>query len=104
MSERRRHLEEMLKEEPEDVFLNYALGLEHLADGDPSSAIAQFAHVTAMDPGNVAAWQQWAQTLANSGNTEEAIDKARKGLIMAQQRNDRKAAGELNELIMALEE
>jgi predicted Zn-dependent protease len=104
MSERTEQIKIMLLEEPDDIFLNYALGLELLSQKKYKDSMQQFLQVLKLDATHVAAWQQLAQISAETGSPTQAIDYAHKGVEAAQAKGDRKAAGELLELIAMLEE
>lgn len=100
---RREQLEQLLKEEPNDVFLNYALAKQQISDGEIAEGLAQFTRTLQLDPNYVPAFFQKAQVLAEQGNIAEAKENAQAGLIAAQKTGDAHAEGELNEFLQMLE-
>ncbi len=97
-------LRAMLKEEPRDAFLHYAIALELKAGQDLPSALMQFQELLAIDPQNIPGHYQLALVLSELGRRTEAVAKAREGLRLANDQRDLKAAGELRELLLGLDE
>jgi Tfp pilus assembly protein PilF len=98
-------LKKMLKEEPEDAFLNYALGLEYLKDSENSVlAELQFRKVTEVDPKYMAAFYQLAKLLQSHSKITEALQYYHLGLEIAEKKKDQKAIGEFLEAIFLLED
>lgn len=97
-------LRAMLREEPRDAFLLYALALELKARNDLHGAITQFKELLSIDPGNIPGHYQLAVTLSETGQPAEAIACAAEGLRLATEQRDAKAMGELRELLQGLDE
>lgn len=99
MSSRKEQILNMLQEEPNDIFLNYALGLEYAAVSDHTKALNQFNAVFTLDPDHVAARHQAALVELDRSNIEDAISHAEVGMAKARAKGDHKASAELQELI-----
>jgi len=92
---RRQQIEALLKDEPDDTFLNYALAKELVSEGDSVAGIAVFDRVLELNPDYVPAYFQKAQTLAGDGEIEAARDVLAQGIEVAQRIGDSHAAGEM---------
>lgn len=101
---RKELLLEMLSKEPKDVFLNYALAMEHLAENDFSLAQQQLLNTIAIQEDYLPCYYQLGQVNEKLGNNNQALIYYKKGLILAQQQQNKKAMGELNEAIWMLED
>lgn len=95
---------DMLEKEPNDVFLNYALAMEHLSTGDYNDAEAQFQKVLSINPTYLPCFYQLGQVNEKLGNNEQALTYYKQGVDLAQSQNNKKALGELNEAIWMLED
>ena len=62
---RREQLEELLETDPDDVFLNYALALEYVSDGEVAEGLQKLADLTDRNPDYVAAYFRRGQILAD---------------------------------------
>lgn len=98
-------LQEMLKDEPKDVFLLYALGLEFAKEADSfESAQEHFNLVLRLDTNYIAAHYQLGQLFELRQKKEEALKQYRDGLEKAKLLGNRKAANEFEEAIFLLED
>ena len=95
---------DMLEKEPNDVFLNYALAMEHLSTGDYKDAEAQLRKVLTINPNYLPCFYQLGQVNEKLNNTETAISFYKQGVNLAKSQNNTKALGELNEAIWMLED
>lgn len=95
---------EMLKTEPEDSFLNYALALEYAKSNDLQKAIELIENVLTKDENYLGAYYQLGKYYELINVPEKAIATYTKGVTIAKKQNNRKAQGELNEALMMLEE
>ena len=95
---------EMLKSEPNDSFLNYALALEYGKDGDIKKAIELIKELLNRDENYLGAYYQLGKYYEESRMIEEAANTYQKGIFIAKQQQNRKALGELNEALMMLED
>ena len=95
---------DMLEKEPHDVFLNYALAMEHLSTSDFTDAEKQFKKVLDINATYLPCFYQLGQVNEKLGNNEVAISYYKKGVELAKSQNNTKALGELNEAIWMLED
>jgi tetratricopeptide (TPR) repeat protein len=102
MTGRREKLESMLKAEPQDAFLLYALAHEHAQAGDLEEAIARFDAALAAEPAYCYAYFHKAKCLDELGRHAEAAAIARAGYARANAVGDVQAAGELRSLLEEL--
>lgn len=99
---KREQLQEMLKSDPDDVFLHYALAMTYVAEGDAETALAKLQDVIDRDPDYVAAYFQKGQLLAREGEPEEARDVVTRGIEAARRTGDTHAAAEMTGFLEAL--
>lgn len=95
---------DMLEKEPNDVFLNYALAMEHLATGDYTDADTQFKKVLEINPSYLPCYYQLGQVNEKLNHNGIALGYYKLGVALAQSQNNKKALGELNEAIWMLED
>jgi len=99
-SEARLHkLKEMLETSPDDVFLNYALAMEHRGMNDLVLAQAYFKRTLELDPSHVAAYYQLGELLMQHNQTAEAIQHLEAGVQQAKLKKDAKAVREIQALL-----
>ncbi|HWY10224.1 MAG TPA: tetratricopeptide repeat protein [Bacteroidia bacterium] len=94
----------MLKEEPEDVFLNYALAVEFIGEKKYAEAEHQFLKTVKLNSEYLPCYYQLGQLAEKIKTEKEALEYYKKGLTLAQKQNNQKAINELNEAIWMLEE
>ena len=104
MNTRIQNLTEMLREEPKDVFLNYALAIEFAGSEKYEEAEQQFLKTTQLNPEYLPCYYQLGQIAEKIKTEKEALEYYKKGLALAQQQNNPKAINELNEVIWMLED
>ena len=92
-------LQHMLAAEPDDLFLNYALGMEYQKTGDSNAALAQFAAMNHRFPDHVAAWHQRGRLLVDLGDHPAACEILKHGVSVAGRVGDSHAAGEMQGLL-----
>ena len=97
-------LREMLKAEPHDSFLNYALALEYGKLGNIKKAIEIIEALLLHDENYLGAYYQLGKYYEQIQINEKAIAIYQKGILIAQQQKNKKAAGELNEALWMLED
>ena len=98
-------LEQMLEKEPNDVFLNYALGLEFANDlSTVADAESQFRTVIEMDSNYIAAYFQLGKLFEALLRQQEALEFYKNGLEKAVALKDNKSINEFNEAIFLLED
>jgi len=95
----------MLEKEPEDLFLNYALGLEYANDlGKVADAESQFKIVLSLDENYVPAYYQLGRLFASLLRIPEALEYYKCGLEKAKEQKNNKAINEFSEAIFMLED
>lgn len=92
----------MLADEPDDLFLNYALGMEHQKLGDAEAALRQFMVMNERFPDHVAAWHQRGRLLMDQGEAGAAREVLQQGIAVAQRTGDSHAAAEMQGLLELL--
>jgi len=97
-------VKKMLKQSPNDTFLNYAAALEFQKIGDKAKAIELFEKVIALDKNYLGAYYQLGKMHENEGTLPKAIATYKTGKEIAKKLNDQKAIGELTEALMLLDE
>lgn len=95
---------DMLAAEPDDVFLNYALAMELISREDFNKAKEQLEKVLRLKSDHLPCYYQLGKVNEGLGDVQEALSWYKKGLELAQQQHNKKAAGELNEAIWMLED
>jgi len=99
---RRAQLEEMLKKDPDDVFLNFSLAMEFKGEGETQCAIAQFDRVIALDANYLAAYQRKGETLMNAKQFDAARASLEQGIGIAKQQGDEHMVDNINEMLEML--
>lgn len=95
---------EMLGNEPDDLFLNYALGIEYVGELDVEQAEFQFNKVIKMDANYIAVYYQLGKLFESQLKNAEAIYTFKLGLEKAKILKNNKAINEFSEAIFMLEE
>jgi thioredoxin-like negative regulator of GroEL len=91
----RQQLEELLRSEPDDLFLRYALAKACVSEGNLESGLEEFRAVLKKDPDYVPAYFQMAQALADAGQTEPARETLTSGIAVARRVKDAHAEAEM---------
>ncbi len=96
-------LEALLKDSPEDPFLNHALALEYVKLGDDQKARTLFEELLSRNPGYVGSYYHLAKLYERSEETELAVKTYEKGILEARSAKDalseREMKAALEELI-----
>ncbi|MBK9761262.1 MAG: hypothetical protein IPO90_15145 [Flavobacteriales bacterium] len=101
-AERLQQLRVMLKEEPNDAFVRYAIALELKREGRMEEATRDLEALLKDDPKYIACYYQLSIILADLGRLPEAIHVCEAGSLQCLTTGDRKARSELLELKKAL--
>lgn len=101
---RLQQIQQMLKNEPDDSFLNYALALEYARINDLNKAIALIEELLVRDENYLGAYHQLGKYYELTDFRKKAIAIYNKGLVVALRKNDKKTLRELNEALMLLED
>ena len=88
-------LNEILQLDSANAFARYGLAMEHIAQGQPQAALAEFATCIAHNPDYVPAYQMSAQTLVTLGRTDEALERLHTGIAVANRTNNQHALAEM---------
>ncbi|WP_437227641.1 hypothetical protein SH661x_000479 [Planctomicrobium sp. SH661] len=99
---RREKIEERLRADPDDVFLNYSYAMELSKSPELEEARRAFQKVRSLDPNYVSAYFQEGQMLSNHGEVEAAKEVLRSGIEVARRIGDSHALGEMSEFLEQL--
>lgn len=102
-SERMQTLVGMLEKEPNDLFLLYAIALEHKKAGQFADAQKYLAEVLKRDPLYCVAYQQAGQVYEQAGDVEAAKKSYREGIAAAGRKGDQHAREEMEGALAMLE-
>ncbi len=97
-------IQEMLKSEPADSFLNYALALEYAKINDERKAIELLEALLARDENYLGAYYQLGKYYEQLDQKNKAVETYQNGASIAQKQKNKKALGELNEALWMLED
>lgn len=97
-------IREMLRDEPEDAFLIYALALEYEKAGQEQEAISSLVTLQQKQPAYLPVYYKLGKLNEGLGQVQKAITYYKEGIEVARQQNDQKTLGELNEALMFLDE
>ncbi len=101
---RKNALLDMLKDEPNDPFLVYALALEHIKEDELKEATTALEVLVSSQPEYLPAYYQLGKLKEQNGLIDEAIDIYKKGVKIASEQRDLKTKSELSEAIWELED
>ena len=104
ISLRLQQIQDMLKNEPNDSFLNYALALELAKENNIPKAIEIIEEILKRDPDYLGAYYQLGKYYELLQQSDKAIATYQKGIEIAKQQKNSKTLGELNEALLMLEE
>jgi Tfp pilus assembly protein PilF len=88
-------LKEFLVQDPADSFVQHALALEYIKEGQESNAKQVFESLLLRDPGYIGSYYHIAKLCERSGNAEEAVKWYEKGMEEAKKAGDNHAFSEL---------
>jgi Tfp pilus assembly protein PilF len=94
----------MIKNEPNDSFLNYALALEYAKEGDVKKAIDLIEVLLSKDEAYLGAYYQLGKYYEECQESERAIATYRKGIAISEKQKNIKATSELNAALWMLED
>lgn len=104
MAARIEMIQNMLKDEPEDSFLNYALALEYANINELDKAIDMLNVLIARDKDYLGTYYQLGQFYELSQQHQKAKDTYTAGVEIAKAQKNFKTVSELNQAIMLLDE
>ncbi len=103
-SRRRLMLEQSLAEDPTDTFLRYGLAIQCLREGDLDEGRQRLLALIADHPDDqVAAYQQLAQSYADTSEPKAAETTLQTGIKKANASGDWHAAAEMQQMLDSLE-
>ena len=88
-------LNEFLKANPKDSFVQHALALEYIKLGNDEQARGLFEEILNREPGYVGSYYHLAKLLERNDKTDEAIKWYEKGMEETKKAGDNHAFGEL---------
>ncbi len=97
-------IRKMLKTDPNDSFLTYALGLEYEKAGDLKKAIEVIKDLINTDPDYLGAYYKLGQLFEATNKMDSARKIYAHGIKLSTEKNDNKAKGELEEALWLIEE
>ena len=95
MENRLAQLQTMISDNPEDAFLNYAIGLEYWKAGDHTSAYKHFAYLVRQHPQYLATYYQLGQLNLERDHPKAAAEVLETGLAVAKEQKAWKTFEEL---------
>jgi predicted Zn-dependent protease len=95
-------LEQTTRAGTADSFAWYALALEYRKEQRYDEAVATFTALRAKDPGYLALYLMAGQTLVEAGRAADASEWLGAGIVLARERGDGKALGELESALADL--
>jgi predicted Zn-dependent protease len=104
MPSRLEQLQQMLLQEPNDEFLQYAVAMEYMSAGDTGKAVNALEQILLKNSNYLAAYYQLGKCLEDQNKIAEAKDAYEKGIAVAQAQNNTKTLNELREAIFLLED
>ena len=97
-------LQQMLQEEPNDVFLQYAIAIEYFSVGNYEKALDCLKTIIQSNPDYLAAYYQTGKCHEELKQFEEAKNMYTKGVELAQKQGNTKTRNELSEALFLLED
>ncbi len=88
-------LKEYLQASPRDNFLQHALALEHIKQGQEAEARGLFEEILQRDPNYIGSYYHLAKLLERTGEQTLAIEWYEKGMAAAKAAGENHAYGEL---------
>jgi tetratricopeptide (TPR) repeat protein len=98
-----KQLQELLKENPDDTFLNYALALEHVKLNNNEIAAHIFDILIINESQYLATYLQYGNLLAQIGQNIKAENIYKRGIEVATLQNNLKAKQELEQALFLLD-
>ena len=92
-------IQQMLTNEPNDVFLNFSLAMELAKLERTEESLTQFDRVLEIDANYIAAYFHKGKTLAAQGDDDRAREVLTAGIAKAAEVGDSHAKGEMEEFM-----
>jgi predicted Zn-dependent protease len=100
---RLQQLQHLLADQPDDLFLNFALAMELAKLGRLDDAVARFDRVLQLDPTYSPAYLHKARTLLAAKQPQQAKQTIHAGITVARQTGETHTADKLQELLQSLD-
>lgn len=97
-------IQEMLKDDPSDAFLLYALALEYEKAAQHQKAIEQLLDLHQQQPAYLPVYYKLGKLYEQEQLTDKAIRFYRDGIQLARQQGDQKTLNELKEALLQWED
>ncbi len=104
MTSRLEELQKMLTDDPNDIFVHYAVGLELFKNGSVDDAIRNMKNLIAAHPNYIPAYFRLGQWHAEQDDIIEAKEILLTALDLSKKQNDTKAGQEIRELLLFIED
>jgi tetratricopeptide (TPR) repeat protein len=104
MATRLEQLQQMLLQEPNDEFLQYAIGIEYFSMGNFTQALDHFKIILHTKPDYLAAYYQTGKCYEELKQIKEAKNIYNLGIELAQKQSKQKTLNELKEALFLLDE
>ncbi|HKR84825.1 MAG TPA: tetratricopeptide repeat protein [Terriglobales bacterium] len=101
--DRTRALEEILRQDPNNVLARYGLAMEYANSGQTDRALEEFGALLSSNPDYPAAYFMSAQTLVKANRLDEARKMLVNGIAAAERNRDSHAASEMQGMLAELE-
>ncbi len=88
-------LKAFLEQQPQDSFLQHALALEYVKDGNEEEAEELFSAILMRDAGYIGSYYHLGKLLERTGKTDKAITVYERGMAAAKQTGDQHSYNEL---------
>jgi predicted Zn-dependent protease len=92
-------LNEVLAQDPNNVFARYGLAMEYSNSGQMKQAINEFHKLISAHPDYAAGYFMAAQTLVKSDQRDDAIKMLQQGIAAAQRKGDSHAQSEMQAML-----
>lgn len=97
-------IKKMLKTDPNDSFLTYALALEYEKAEQPKEAVKVIENLIGRDPNYLGAYYKLGKLYEQGNKLEKAKKVYITGIKLADEKNDYKTKGELEESLWLIED
>ncbi len=102
MADRIATIKAMLRENPDDVFLHYSLGMEYAGRADHQEAADQFIECMRLDAGYLAAYVEAAKALRSAGDLTAAWELLAEALELATTQGQKHTLDHIRQLLDGL--
>ena len=104
MPTRLEQLEQMLRQEPNDEFLQYAIAIEYFSAGNFEKALICLNTILQQNPNYLAAYYQTGKCFEELKQLDNAKNIYAQGMEIAKKQNKTKTLNELREALFLLED